>query len=77
MKVGSCNVGRGTARRVTEQSKLSEKDDKDKKTKKTNQSETQKINKDRFLTANNVGDVAATVISDQNLTSSPILNKLV
>lgn len=42
MSVGACNLGRGTAKLVAEQSKLTEKDEKDKKSKRKHQSETPK-----------------------------------
>ncbi|HEX3038091.1 MAG TPA: hypothetical protein VHO94_03755 [Oscillospiraceae bacterium] len=79
MHVGSCNVGRGTARRVAEQSKLAEQNDKDKKAKKAHRSETPKPNKDEFvnIAVNNVVPVADNAVPAQNTVSTPVLNKLV
>jgi hypothetical protein len=79
MHVGSCNVGRGTARRVAEQSRLTEQNDKDKKAKKAHRSETPKLNKDEFVnkTLNNVVPAPENAIPATNTANTPVLNKLV
>lgn len=79
MHVGSCNIGRGTARRVAEQSKLTEKNDKDKKTKSAHRSETSKPHKDEFVnkTENTVVPVPDNTVPAQNTTNTLVLNKLV
>lgn len=51
MSVGACNLGRGTARRVAEQSKLSDKDEKTSKNKRaerTHRSDSQQVSPDKF-----------------------------
>ena len=78
MHVGSCNVGRGTARRIAEQSKLTEKDDKDKQAKRAHRSETSKTNKDELVNkaGNTVVPVQDNIVPAQNTGSTPVLNKL-
>lgn len=79
MSVGACNLGRGTARLVAEQSKLTEKDEKDKKAKRKHQSETPKPDKDEFSakTASNGIPAQANTIPASTTANTPVLNKLV
>lgn len=82
MSVGACNLGRGTARRVAEQSKLSDKDEKTSKNKraeKTHRSNSQQVSPDKF-SEKPMGFSAplqTNAAVSENKENTSILNKLV
>lgn len=82
MSVGACNLGRGTARRVAEQSKLSDKDEKTSKNNRagrTHRSDPQQVSSDKF--SEKPLDISAPLQTDaavcENTENTSILNKLV
>ncbi len=82
MSVGACNLGRGTARHVAEQSKLSDKDEKTSKNKraeKTHRSDPQQVSFEKF--SEKPLGIAAPLQTNaavsENTENTSILNKLV